>query len=880
MQFKSREVLVTAATVAAFGASLALLFGMLRDVPMRALVESFAEIPPPAIAAAIALTVVSYVILTGYDVLALRHVGHRLPYPRVALASFISYAFSHNVGVALLSGGSIRFRIYAAAGLSAGDIAKVVAFCTLTFMFGALITAAAALVAMPDAYTFGVVPAWATSTTAWMALAATAAMILWCSMRRAPIELLSWSLRLPGATMIAAQIALAAADLAVAGGVLWVLLPADAGVPLTVFLGAYVIATAIGVASHVPGGLGVFEAVLLMALPDVPSEQLLGPVLAYRLVYYLMPLGAAALLMGWQEMPAVRRLLDRVDPAVARRLSRISPQILGLAALAAGALLLFSAATPETWERLQFLRRYVPWPLVETSSMLVAAIGMSLVIIARGLFRRLDAAWLLSVALLAAGAVALLLSGFRYEEALVLGGVLAALIPSRRAFYRRASLLHQRFTPGWVVMIVILVVGFLWLGLFSHRPIDYSAETWWRVLRSGLVVVVIAVCFALYRLLRPAPPPAAPAGPDDIERARQIIARSGTADSNLALLRDKRLMFNEEGDAFIMYAVAGRSWIAMGDPVGPPARRSELTWRFREMCDLHDGQPVFYQVTTGCLPLYLDLGLSVVKIGEEGRVPLADFSLDGPERRDLRYGYRRAEREGVRFEIVDLHDDPAMLDQLQAVSDDWLRDKKAREKGFSVGCFRPDYIRQFPCAVIRQEDRIVAFANLWTSAGRHELSIDLMRHVADAPYGVMDFLFVELMLWGKAQGYRWFNLGMVPLSGLENNPLAPAWHQVGAFIFRHGEHFYNFRGLRQYKEKFSPQWRPKFLATPNGLALPRTLIEVTTLISGGRRGDGLAPQPAAQVIAGPFRQRDRAPGPLDAVGTIVPPVMARRHLRP
>jgi phosphatidylglycerol lysyltransferase len=129
----------------------------------------------------------------------------------------------------------------------------------------------------------------------------------------------------------------------------------------------------------------------------------------------------------------------------------------------------------------------------------------------------------------------------------------------------------------------------------------------------------------------------------------------------------------------------------------------------------------------------------------------------------------------------------------------------------------------------------VAFANLWPTITREELSVDLMRYSQLAPKGVMDYLFVEVMLWGKAQGYQWFNLGMAPLSGLEQHPLAPIWHRVGNLVFDVGGHFYNFEGLRRYKEKFLPVWEPRYLAAPGGLALPRVLLDVTSLIAGGLR---------------------------------------------
>ncbi len=173
---------------------------------------------------------------------------------------------------------------------------------------------------------------------------------------------------------------------------------------------------------------------------------------------------------------------------------------------------------------------------------------------------------------------------------------------------------------------------------------------------------------------------------------------------------------------------------------------------------------------------------------------------------------------------------------LKEISDAWLAHKNTREKSFSLGSFSPEYVSRFPAALVRAGGRIVAFANVWVGAERAELSVDLMRHLPDAPNGVMDFLFVHLMLWGQQQGFGWFNLGMAPLSGLDDRPLAPLWSRVGARAFRHGEHFYNFQGLRQYKEKFDPVWEPRYLAAPGGLALPRVIANLAALINRGLKG--------------------------------------------
>ena len=259
-------------------------------------------------------------------------------------------------------------------------------------------------------------------------------------------------------------------------------------------------------------------------------------------------------------------------------------------------------------------------------------------------------------------------------------------------------------------------------------------------------------------------------------------------------------------------------------------------WGFREISDRYDGWPVFYEIGRDHLHLYLDLGLTVVKLGEEGRVLLHTFSLEGSTRKSLRYTKKKLEQAGYSFEVIGANDIFSILPELKRISDAWLAEKHTREKAFSLGFFNADYLKNYPAALVRKEGNIVAFANLWEGAEKGELSVDLMRYLPESPHGLMDYLFIQLMLWGKEEGYQWFNLGMAPLSGLEDHALAPLWNRLGTFVFRHGEHFYNFQGLRQYKAKFDPEWEPRYLASPGGIALPRILANLASLISGSIKG--------------------------------------------
>jgi phosphatidylglycerol lysyltransferase len=505
---------------------------------------------------------------------------------------------------------------------------------------------------------------------------------------------------------------------------------------------------------------------------------------------------------------------------------------------------LFSGVTPAVDERLAFLDQFLPLPVLEVSHLAGSLVGLGLLVLARALFRRVRAAYHICVWLLIAGIFASLLKGLDFEEASLLLLVLGVLVLGRRAFYRPTAILSERFTPAWVVSIAGVIAMAAWIGVVSYRHVGYSDELWWtfalhgnapRMLRASLAVIVIGSAYVLLNMLRPARPEPAVASAEDLAHARALIATCDATMANAALTGDKRLLFSESGDTFIMYQIAGHSWIALGDPVGARAGAEELVWRLREMSDHHGGAPVFYQVGAERLSLYVDLGLAAMKIGEEARVRLVDFSLDGAARADLRQAHRRAQRDSATFEVVEPAGVEALLPVLERISDAWLAAKSTGEKRFSVGSFSPHYLRQFPVAIVRAAGVPAAFANLWTTGTREELSVDLMRFTPDAPRSAMDYLFIELMLWGQREGYRWFNLGMAPLSGLESHPLAPAWHRVGNFIFRHGEHFYNFDGLRRYKTKFAPQWEPRYLVARGGIALPRVLVDVSVLIAGGMK---------------------------------------------
>jgi phosphatidylglycerol lysyltransferase len=833
------------AALLVFGGVVFVLHHELAQMHPKSVFAHLHAIPRRNVLIALCFTAASYLLLSTYDALALRYLGKSIPYRRVLFTSFIAYSFGHTLGFAAFTGAAIRFRLYSALGVTAVDVATIAAFCSLSIGIGLATLTGLSLLVSPEqsAALLHLHEDWSMGV-GLLLLSLVALYGLWTMFSRSELEIRGWALRPPGPAIGLTQIGLSVIDLSLSSAVLWWLLPAEAHVTFIAFVGAYAAAVIAGIISHVPGGIGVFETVILYTLPDVPQDALLGSLLAYRVVYYLVPLLFGTLLFGTTEVSAHRGRLARARELAAMYIAPVVPQIAGALTFLAGTLLLLSGSTPGVDERLHFLYQFLPLVVVEASHLAGSVIGLGLLILARALFRRVQAAYHITFSLLIAGIFTSLLKGLDFEEAIILGLVLLVLAMGRNAFHRPTAILSERVTPVWIVSIVGVIVLAMWIGFIAYRQVDYSDELWWtfaldgdapRMLRASLVVVLLLAAYLLLNMLRPAQPEPAVAGPAELEHARAIIAKSDLTMANAALTGDKRLLFNDAGDSFVMYQIAGQSWIALGDPVGPHSGAEELVWRFREMSDRHGGQTVFYQASGDRLQLYVDLGLAALKIGEEARVPLADFSLEGAARADLRQAHRRAERDGATFEVIPPEQLPDLLPTLRKISDSWLASKSTSEKRFSVGAFSPEYLRYFPLALVRSEGCPAAFANLWTSGTKEELSVDLMRFGNDAPRAAMDYLFIELMKWGRVQGYSWFNLGMAPLAGLESHPLAPAWHRVGNFVFRHGEHFYNFDGLRRYKSKFEPVWEPKYLVARGGLALPRVLVDVSVLIAGGMK---------------------------------------------
>lgn len=817
---------------------------LIREVQYADVVTALADTSWSTVALAVGFTALSFLALTFNDYDALAYIGHPLPWPQAALTAFSAYAVGNIAGFGPLSGGAIRYRAYSRLGLGPEEIGRVIAFVALAFGLGlAAITSLALLVVAEDAAgATGLHPAMLRLIAG--AMLGAILLLFWLGRggRRLPIA--GRQLGLPPAPLALRQFLVTVIDVTAAASVLYVLLPAGS-VGWPALLCIYAVALGLGVISHVPGGLGVFETVIVAGLgPSVDLESVLGALILYRLVYFVLPLVAATLVVGVGELRATAD-----SPAIAglRRVGgRLAPTLIAALCFVTGVLLVFSSVAPAQPERLDILAEWLPLPIVEAAHFLSSLLGLGLIVSARGLAHRLDGAWWLT---LFAAAGALIFSPLRAQlptQTVLVIVLLIALLPSRRMFYRPATLFPEAMTPAWLASIAVVVIGALVILFFAYRDVEYSHELWWqfefsadapRGLRALLGITLVSSVLAVMSLLRPAAAaPLPPADPHTIARAVEIVAGQSAAGANLVRMGDKRLLFSEDGRGFLMYGRQGRSWIGLFDPVGPPEIWAELIWRFIETARGAGGRAVLYQVSPALLAACADAGMRAYKLGEMAVVDLTRFDLKGGTWSSLRNSLSRGHRDGIEFAILQPPELPAVYDELARVSEGWLGHHNAREKGFSLGAFERDYVLSQPMAVLRLDGRIVAFANLLLTDRHEQCSIDLMRFAPEAPSGSMVYLFGKMMIEMRDQGFTSFQLGMAPLAGMSDSQHAPIWDVIAATVFENGEKFYNFKGLRAFKEKFRPDWQPRYLAV-SGTANPIfALMDTTLLIGGGLKG--------------------------------------------
>ncbi|WP_009631155.1 phosphatidylglycerol lysyltransferase domain-containing protein [Synechocystis sp. PCC 7509] len=519
---------------------------------------------------------------------------------------------------------------------------------------------------------------------------------------------------------------------------------------------------------------------------------------------------------------------------------------------------LLSAVSLSYYDRTQLLDEFFPFPLRAGGHIFAAITGFMLLMLSTNLLRRKRVAWLLTVGLLVVSILSHLIKGLDYEESILAAMLLMQLILMRNVF--TASSDRPAIAQGIKVLIGSLlftlaygIAGFYLLDrqfsenfnlsaaaiqtlamFFTEDNAGLRAKTQFGEFFANSIYLVgaITLSYAVVMLLRPV---LARQGADNAQwrRAKGIATKYGkTSLTRLALLEDKSYYFSPTGESAIAYVAKGRSAIALGDPIGANTDVKEAIIGFQHFCDRNDWYPAFYQTLPDNLDLYKSLGFRVLQIGEEAIVNLATFSLTGKANQNLRTAINRLTKTGHKIEFYTPPIADSLLVQLKEVSNEWLQLTKGGEKHFSVGWFTDEYVRGLHIAVVHSHGNICAFASVFPAYQGKQVSVDLMRRRLEVENGTMEFLFASMLQHFQQLGYDSFNLGLSALAGVGDTKGSPHLEQGLRYLSAHLSKFYNFKGLHSFKDKFQPQWQPRYLVYPGLATLPNVVLGLIRADSG------------------------------------------------
>ena len=611
-----------------------------RNLKMADIEVALAGIPHRALAISFVWTILSYGILTFYDRLGTIYAGHKVSYGRVAFASFCAYALSHNLGFAAVSGAAVRYRLYAHWGLTPLQIAKTVAFCSLTFGLGGMVLGGFVLFVEPSTIPFfgDKIPTlvmYAIGAGLWAIVAAYVTL----SRVVGSVTIFGHTAELPGWRMAILQVLLASVDVAVTASIFYSLLPPTPGLTWLRFMGVYLASYSAGLAANLPGGIGVFDTAMLLGLsPWLDAPHIVGGIVVFRLYYYIIPLFLAGSLFAGNEVllrggSFLRRTskLSGVQ-AIGRWSEPDFPVTAATSAVAlCGAMLLslgvlapvpdFSWIDPDLSELAAQAGQFVP-----------SLIGAGLLVMAIGLSQRVNLAWGGTIVLLLGGAV--FIAAQAQTQRLWIAGVLvlAALVlaPFRASFYRHARLLSGKMDPSTALSVLALAACVMALIVSERTFRDHPDNSWWEIvlsrevsnsLRVTLALTVILALVALWRLLMPGRVSFQPWG----NEARSKFARLGA----LPMSGADGLVWGEGDRAAIAFRRVGRVMLGLGDPVGAESDRVSAIWRMRDLAIQEGLDPAVWRAGPALLKVYGDIGLTALPLGADG-LPLPEAPDETP----------------------------------------------------------------------------------------------------------------------------------------------------------------------------------------------------------------------------------------------------------
>jgi len=601
----------------------------------------------------------------------------------------------------------------------------------------------------------------------------------------------------------------------------------------------YIVATIFLIVSPFLRGLGAIELSLTFLLTNYgfSSLQALEITLLYRLFEFWLPLMAgifAYVLKG-------RQLLLRLLP----------PVLIFLL----GMVNIFSVLTPPLAGRMKALRGYIPVESIHASNLLVVFMGLILLVTATFLFRGLRSAWIVALCVSGLSAVGHISKALDYEEAALAIGTVITLIITASQYRVRSNrqLVNIGVVTAVATLLVVLIFGtvgfyflntrhfgidFTWLGSLKAsfhgfllleddglKPITRFGKEFLSAIR---VLGVGAWAFLFYTIIRPYLPVGKHSNAA-MEKAQYYLSQYGSSAMDHFKVGDDKLLFvSEQYQGFISYRIASSFAIVLEEPVCAETVKLPLLEEFEKQCRKMGLRPAFYRVDEQSMYYFDHLRKKKLLIGQEGIVNISTFTLSGKDKKSLRNGLNSLASKGYVTTINRAPLSPALVQELKVVSDEWLEQYDMKEMTFSQGLFDADEITQQDVITVTDpEGKIAAFLNIIPDYAPEECTYDLIRKRADAPGGCMDALIIALIQDAKDQGLQFLNLGLVPMSGIQQ-PQNTA-EQVVKFAYEKIKAFRHYHGLREFKEKYATEWSNKYLVYEHDfdlIQLPGALSKV------------------------------------------------------
>lgn len=604
----------------------------------------------------------------------------------------------------------------------------------------------------------------------------------------------------------------------------------------------YAVAQVLGVLSMIPGALGSFDVMMIfeLSLLGVPRTTIVIWLLLFRIFYYIVPLILAGLMFIHNLAQQVNEFFDGLPLMLLRKTAYY---LITAFMYISGILMLLTASIPDITAENKIVQHLYPYTFFFIHQMSTILFAIAMLACARGLQAKVKRAYWPTLILLVIGIANTIWNLGTISLTIYLVIVLLLVLMSRHVLYReKLQYSIGKFTIDSLIFaggfILYVIVGVINAPQYSskHRVPSFLFFPGEKIWLSGLIGLGLGILLMLVILwyFTQGRDPFNRVQSFNADRVRKVIDQfGGNSTSHLAFLRDKNLYFYQKDNAdqlFFMYRKKYDRLVVMGDPVGNQAVLREALRQFVREADLYDYEIVFYEVSSDLTLLLHEFGFDFIKTGESGLVTLADFTLAGKKQRSQRALMHKFDREGYVFDVVEPPFNDQLMAELKAVSDSWLGEQV--EKGFSLGFFDPYYINQAPVGTVRDKDgKLVAFATFMPTGGKEILTIDLMRHSKDAPSGIMDKIFISMYQYGQENEYKYFDLGMAPLSNVGEYQFSFLEEKVAHFIYEYGYHLYGFQGLRHYKDKYASIWSSRYIAYRKKNSLVANMLILVSVVN-------------------------------------------------